>query len=285
VEVLIRSKSSIPPAYTIQVGTRSKSEVPGFDEIQVTVVADGKTSQPIHFLLSTDNKTLAQFSKYDISKDPKDLISADGRPARGGPANAPVLVVGFDDLECPYCARMHEEIFPALTARYKDQIHIVYLDFPLPPDMHPWAMRAAVDVNCLAAQSPTGYWNLVDFVHAHAGELGGEEKSLAKANVMLDSLTRDEGKRQKVNADLLNACIAKQDDTAIKASVKIGEDLGVDATPTLFVNGEKLAQAVPIEDVYRMIDDALTASGHTPPPPPPAPIQTPPQTPPVKSGS
>jgi hypothetical protein len=40
-------------------------------------------------LLSTDGKTLAQFSKYDISKDPKLLVSG-GRPARGGPANAPV---------------------------------------------------------------------------------------------------------------------------------------------------------------------------------------------------
>ena len=108
------------------------------------------------------------------------------------------------------------------------------------------------------------------------------EKSLAKANDTLDSLARDEGKRQKVNADALNACIVKQDDTAIKASMKLGESLGVDSTPALFINGEKMEGALPLEYVYRMIDNALIASGQTPPPPPPAaPTPAQPQTPPA----
>jgi protein-disulfide isomerase len=277
VEVLIRSKSSVPADYDLQIGPRTKSEVPGYDAISVTFTSEGKTSKPVTFLLSSDGKTLAQFSKYDISKDPKLLVSGDGRPARGGPANAPVLIVGFDDLECPFCAKMHAQLFPALTQRYKDQIHIVYRDFPL--DQHPWAMRAAINTNCVGAQSPTGYWNLVDYIHAHAAELGGDEKSLAKANETLDSLARDEAKRQKLNVDTVNACIVKQDDTAIKASMKLGESLGVDSTPALFINGEKVEGALPLEYVYRMIDNALIASGQTPPPPPPAaPTPAQPQT-------
>jgi protein-disulfide isomerase len=257
----------------MHIGPRTKSNVPDFDEISVTFTTEGKTSKPVTFLLSTDGKTLAQFSKYDISKDPKTLVSGEGRPARGGPANAPVLIVGFDDLECPYCARMHAQLFPALMERYKDQVHIVYRDFPL--DIHPWAMRAAIDTNCVGAQNPVGYWNLIDYIHAHAAEMGGEEKSLAKANDMLDSLARDEGKRQKVNLETLNSCIAKQDDTVIKESLKLGETLGVDATPALFINGEKVEGALPVEYVYRMIDNALIASGQTPPAPPPpaAPVQ------------
>ena len=279
VEVLIRSRSSVPPQYAIEIGPRSKSDVPGYDRIMVMFSADGKTSKPMTFLLSTDNKTLAQFSKFDISKDPKDLVSAAGRPARGGPANAPVLIVAFDDLECPYCARMHEQLFPALTERYKNQVHIVYRDFPI--DQHPWAMRAAVDTNCVGAQSATGYWNLVDYIHAHAGEMGGDQKSIAKANETLDGLARDETKRDKLNAGAVDACIAKQDETAIKESVKLGETLGVDATPTLFINGEKMDGAQPLTDVYRMIDDALIASGQTPPPAPAAPAQAAPTTPPA----
>ena len=282
VEVLIRSKSSISPDYEIHIGPRTKSNVPDFDQIEVTFTADGKTSKPVPFLLSTDGKTLAQFSKYDISKDPKSLVSGDGRPSRGGPNNAPVLIVNFDDLECPYCAKMHEQLFPALTERYKDQIHIVYRDFPL--EIHPWAMRAAIDTNCVAAQSPAGYWNLVDYIHAHAAEVGGEEKSLAKANDTLDMLAREEGKRQKLNLETLNACITKQDDSAIKESLKLGDSLGVDATPALFINGEKMEGALPLEYVYRMIDNALIASGQTPPPPPPhpaPPVQGQPETPPA----
>ena len=285
VEVLIRAKTSVPPNYDIHISPRTKSEVPGFDEIIVTFTTEGQASKPIRFLLSQDNKTLAQFTKYDISQDPKALVSGANRPARGGPANAPVLIVGFDDLECPYCAKMHAQLFPALTERYKDQVRIVYRDLPL-DDIHPWAMRGAINVNCLAAQSPTGYWNLVDYIHSHASTLGGEEKSLAKANDTLDTLTRDEAKRQNVDLAALNACIAKQDNSAMKASVKEAEALGVDSTPALFINGAKLEGAVPLEYVYKMIDNALTASGQTPPPPPvPSPSQTPQTAPPAKPGS
>ena len=279
VEIQIRSRANLPPNYDVVIGQRTRSDVPGYDEIMVLFTADGKTSKPMTFLLSQDGKTLAQFSKFDISKDPKTLVSADGRPARGGPANAPVVIVGFDDLECPFCAKMHAQLFPALQERYKDQVRIVYRDFPL--DQHPWAVRAAVDANCLAAQSAPGYWNLVDYIHAHAADMGGAEKTLAKANETLDTLTKEEGKRQKVNEATLNACVEKQDDTAVKASVKLATDLGVDSTPALFINGERLEGAVPMEYVYRMIDKALVAEGQTPPPP----ASPAPQPPPAAGGN
>src|ERR1700731_876536 len=100
VEVLIRSKSSIPPEFEVKIGPRQKSDVPGFDTITVQFVGQGRARKPVNFLLSKDAKTLAQFTKFDIGKDPKELVSPANRPARGGPANAPVLIVAFDDLEC-----------------------------------------------------------------------------------------------------------------------------------------------------------------------------------------
>jgi protein-disulfide isomerase len=278
IEVLIRSRANVPAEYEIHIGAPHKSDMPGFNDITVSFSAEGKQTAPLDFLLSQDGKTLAQFKKFDISQDPKSLVSGADRPARGGPANAPVLIVGFDDLECPFCARMNAELFPALLQRYKDQVRIVYRDFPL--QQHPWAMRAAVDVNCVGAQSNTGYWNLVDYVHMHAGEIGGstpQDKTLAKANAMLDKLTRDEGARQKVKADVLDACIAKQDTSAIEQSVKNGEELGVQATPALFINGEKIEGAQPIEYVYRMIDGALVAAGQKPPAPEATPSPTAPK--------
>ena len=159
---------------------------------------------------------------------------------------------------------MHAELFPALLDRYKGQVRVVYRDFPL--SQHPWATRAAIDANCVGAQSTPGYWNVVDYIHAHASELGGAEKSLEKANSAIDTLAREEGARQKVDQARLQSCIAKQDESAISASLKQGEALGVDSTPALFINGEKLEGAYPIEDVYRMIDGALLAQGKTPPP-------------------
>jgi protein-disulfide isomerase len=285
VEILIRSKANLPPNYDVIIGPRASSAVPGYDEIPVSFSSEGKTTKPMTFLLSKDNNTLAQFNKFDISKDPKTLVSDAGRPARGGPANAPVVIIGFDDLQCPFCARMHEQLFPAILDRYKDKIRIVYQDFPL--DQHPWAMRAAIDVNCLGTQSATAYWNSVDYIHAHASEIAGEQKSVEKANEALDTLTRQEGKRQKVDLTALDACIAKQDATHVKASMDLGTSLGIDATPALFINGEKLEGAVPLEYVFRMIDNALVASGQTPPPPyvPPAPASPQQTTPAAKTGN
>jgi protein-disulfide isomerase len=265
----------------VHIGTRQPSEVPGFDNISVSFSAEGKDSKPVNFLLSKDGKTIAQFSKFDLSADPRTMISPDGRPSRGGPATAPVVIVGFDDLECPYCARLHESIFPALTQRYGDNVRIVYKDFPL--EQHPWALRAAVDVNCLAAQSPAGYWNLVDYIHAHASDIGADhkdtkaDKTLPHANEQLDKLTRDQGQFQKADMPKLDACLTKQDTAAVEASKKIGESLNLDSTPTLFINGAKIDGAVPLDFLYGEIDSALRAEGVQPQPPYVAP--TPPATP------
>ena len=272
VEIMIRQRAKVPPSYTIQLGPRHPSEVPGFSKIDVLFTSDGDTSKPLPFLLSDDGKTLAQFNKFDIARDPKTIISGAGRPARGGDDHAPVQIVGFDDLECPYCAKMNAQIFPALTQRYGNKVRITYLDFPI--TQHPWAMRAAVDVNCVGDQDPKGYWNLVDSIHAHASELGGSDHSLEKANTALDQMALDEAKNDHLKEDQVKACIQKQDQTRIKASLKTGEDLDVEATPDLFINGEKFEGAYPIEVLFRFIDAALVAEGVTPPPPyvPPAPV-------------
>lgn len=271
IELMIRSRSDIPSEYTITIGEPAKSDLAGFDQVVVSFAADGKPGKSVPFLLAVDGKTLAQFNKFDLSQDPKDKVSAAGRPARGGPPNAPVLIVGFDDLECPYCAKMNAELFPAILNRYKDQVRVVYRDFPL-EEIHPWAKHAAIDANCLAVATTDGYWNFVDYVHVHGDEMAGTEKTAAKANQTLDKLTLDEGTRQKVNQSELVACVLKQDDTVVKSSIIQAEadPLRVNSTPMLYVNGEKVEGVVPIETLYRIIDRALTAAGQTPPPPAPA---------------
>jgi protein-disulfide isomerase len=282
IEVTIRNRAqALTPAYAISIGEPTRSEFAGYDQIVVTFTAEGEPGKTAPFLLSTDGKTLAQFNKYDLSQDPKDKVSAAGRPARGGTESAPVLVVGYDDLECPYCARMNEELFPAILDRYKNLVRVVYRDFPL-YEIHPWAMHAAVDVNCLGAASTAGYWNFIDYVHAHADEMAGAEKTAAKADQTLDKLALDEGARQKVDAAELAACVQKQDESRVKASVEEAEaePLLLHSTPVLFINGEKVEGLVPIEALYRIIDGALIAAGQTPPPA--APAATPPTVPAAK---
>lgn len=280
IALMIRTKAALPFNYDVKVADRKPSTQAGWDEVTVFLGEEGKPSRPMTFLLSKDNKTLAQMNTFDLSKDPRTLVSDAGRPARGGSEKAPVDIVVFDDLECPFCARMHAQMFPAILARYGDRVRIAYKDYPL-TQIHPWASHAAVDADCLAAQSPAGYWSLVDTLHSRLDTIGidpasaapGKEpqKTLPVAVAQVDKATIDEGVRQKVDMGKLQACVNKQDDSAVKAGLVEGDALNVNGVPALFINGQMITGAVPIEYVYKAVDDALTAQGLTPPPPVPIP--------------
>jgi protein-disulfide isomerase len=265
VEVLVRQKANLPPGSTLVISGRMPSDFTGYDTIDVTISNEGRTSHPIKFLLSADGKKLAQLTPFDISGNPRDLLDPGDRPARGGPKSAPVLIVGFDDLECPYCARLHATIFPAIEKRYGDDVRIVYKDYPL-ESIHPWAMHAAVDVNCLAAQSHSGYWSLVDTIHAHADDISSTaqketdpKKAVAVADKLVDDFTFNEGKSSKVDAAKLDACVKAQDTKAVRAGMALGDSFNI--------NGDKIDGALPIEFIFNVIDDALRAEGKSPPKP------------------
>jgi protein-disulfide isomerase len=268
IEVMIRSELSVPPQYDISIGARQKSDLTGFDTIPVMFSLPGEParSQTVDFLLSKDGNTLARLSKWDIGPDPGSTLPAEGRPMRGNP-QAKVTIVNFDDLECPYCARMHAEFFPAVLDHYKGLVKFVYVDYPL-VEIHPWAMHAAVDANCLAAQSDAAYWNYVDYLHAHGQDVSGPDNDPAKAATALDKLAQQEGDRDHLDATRLQACVTKQDDSKVVAEMKAGDKDGVNATPTFFVNGERWAGQLEEPELWTMIDRALKAQGITPPAPP-----------------
>ncbi|HTF65531.1 MAG TPA: thioredoxin domain-containing protein [Edaphobacter sp.] len=202
---MLRSKVELPPATSIRFGARSESEIPGYDRLDVRFSTLGGGNGEIPLLVSKDGTKLAQFTKYDIAADPKAMFPAGDRPSRGGPENAPVLIVGYDDLECPYCARLHAELFPALLERYKNEVRIVYRSFPI--EGHPWAMHAAIDTDCLGAESAPAYWSAVDRIHARAAEYGGTEHSLAKAQAEIDAEVRERGHTFHMNEKKLEACM------------------------------------------------------------------------------
>lgn len=265
VEAMLRSKAEFPPATTIEFSKGGPGDIPGFDKLDAhfsSALTGDRGS--LSLLVSKDGTRLAQFTSYDIAADPRMKIPAEGRPSRGGPADAPVLVVGFDDLECPYCARLHRDLFPALTDRYKDQVRVVYQSFP--SEGHPWAMRAAVDTDCLGRESSQAYWAAVDDIHSHAAEYGGTERKLVVAEQEIDTEATEQGRRFHVDEARLKACIQKQDTTMENASLALGERLGVIRTPTIFVNGAKFDGAVPVGFVFDAIDNALRAEGKMPPP-------------------
>jgi len=263
IEIMVRSQFNVPQDYNVAIGARKPGKIAGYDTLPVTL-SRGSKSTVVEFLISTDGKTLARLETFDLTKDPASSIDVQGRPIRGNP-NAMVTVVNFDDLQCPYCARMHTSLFPATLDRYRDKVRFIYKDDPL-VEIHPWAMRAAINANCLADQSGDVYWNYVDYIHAHGHDISGEDRNVTKSFEALDRIARQEASLAKLDGAKLDACIAKQDETQVRASSKLAESLGIEGTPALFVDGERITGAVPEQQVWLVIDRALRAKGVEPPP-------------------
>jgi protein-disulfide isomerase len=276
IERQVRAYYKVPAELKVLVGPASpSSDFPNYDSIVVTV-DNGERKQDLNFLVSKDHSSLIRMNKFDLSKDPyadtMSKIDTTGRPTRGAKASK-VVVVSFDDFQCPFCARMHQELFPEIFKEYGDRVTFIYKDFPM--EMHPWAMHAAVDANCLAAQNSDAYWDFADYIHANQHEVSNEKTPGARLEA-LDRLTMLEGQKHNLDVVKLQSCVKAQDESAVKASVKEADAVGVDATPTLFVNGEKIDGAVPPNEVRAALDRALkganlpvpdhAAASITPPP-------------------
>jgi protein-disulfide isomerase len=158
---------------------------------------------------------------------------------------------------------MHSTLFPELFKEYGDRVLFIYKDYPL-EEIHPWAVHAAVDANCLAAQNGDAYWDYADYMHANQHAIG-DGKSHEGQNAELDKIATLQAQKHNLDVAKVQACVKGQDEKAVRASMREGEDVGVDATPTMFVNGQKLDGAVPADEVRLALDQALKDAGVAPP--------------------
>ncbi len=261
IERQVRGYYSIPAGVKILVGSLKPSDFPNYDALTITF-DNGDKKQDYDFLLSKDGKTLIRMTKLDLTKDPyaevMKKIDVKGRPTRGN-KDAKVIVINYDDFQCPFCSRMHQTLFPEMLKEYADRVLFIYKDFPL-VEIHPWATHAAVDANCLAAQNNDAYWDFADYMHANQKEVNsakGREAQFAE----IDKQALLQGQKHNVEVAKLQSCIKTQNADAVKASMREAEGLGVSATPTLYVNGEKIDGALPIEDLRAVFDRALKQAG------------------------
>ena len=276
VERHVRAQYSLPPDVEVKVGTLRASEFANYDALTVTFASPGQ-KKDFEFLLSRDHKTLLRLTRFDLTTDPytelMKKIDVRGRPTRGN-KDAKVTVVNYDDFECPFCSRMHQTLFPGLLKEYGDRVLFIYKDYPL-EEIHPWAVHAAVDANCLAAQNTDAYWDYADYLHGNQQAITGQ-KGHEGQNAELDKLANLQAEKHNLDVPILQACVKAQDEKAVRASMQEGDKIGVEATPAMFVNGQKLDGAVPAEDVRLALDQALTDAGVAPPEHKPAEAKAPP---------
>jgi protein-disulfide isomerase len=272
IEHEVRTYYTIPADVKVRVGAIApSSEWPGYDTVAVSIDGgDGKPAKDYQFLLNKNRDTLLRVTKFDLRKDAYEdvmsKITVGDRPVRGT-KGAKVVVVNFDDFECPYCSAMHRALFPEILKEYGDRVEFVYKDFPL-SDIHPWAIHASVDANCLAAQNADAYWDFADYIHANKREVDSEKTPGARLEAV-DKTALLQGQKHNLDAAKLQSCIKAQNEDAVRASMKEGDAIGVNATPTLFINGQKIDGVVSPDELRAALDSALKDAGqpvpaHTP---------------------
>ena len=271
IERQLRAKYNVPADVKVVISEPTASEFANYDAVKVTFSGQGRDQQ-YDFLVSKDRKTLVRMTKMDLTKDPyqevMDKIDIKGRPVRGNP-NAKVTLVNFDDLQCPYCSQAHSMLFPELLKEYGDRVAFVYKDFPL-SEIHPWAVHAAVNANCLAAQNGDAYWDFADYIHSNQ-KLISAENGRDNQFAALDRTAIVQAAKFRLDTPKLQACLKDpKGEQAVQASVKQGESLEVSGTPTMFINGEMLDGARPASEIRAALDGALRRAGVAPPSPPPA---------------
>lgn len=166
-------------------------------------------------------------------------IAASTAPAFG-PENAKVKVVEFSDFQCPFCSRAAETVHK-IREKYSDKVRFVFRQFPLP--MHAQAHGAAEAA--LAANAQGKFWEYHDVLFKNQQALD---------RPALENHAKEAGLNV---AQFKKALDDKKTVEQVDADMKLGEQVQVQGTPTMFVNGARVDNPSDFNAVSTMIDEAL----------------------------
>jgi len=150
-------------------------------------------------------------------------ISTNDQPSLGN-ANAPVTIVAFTDYQCPSCAAMHPTL-ERLVTEYGDKVRLVTRDFPL--SQHTEAFKAAEAAE--AARDQGKYWEYIHILLRNQSTLTVDKLKGYASELALDRTRFD------------NALDSGKFSDSVQRDIEDGIKLGINGTPTIFINGRRVA--------------------------------------------
>ncbi|NUN16608.1 MAG: thioredoxin domain-containing protein, partial [Myxococcales bacterium] len=197
-------------------------------------------------MLTKYDTVIADLKKMEAANQPltpeQQAKLAAGDAPSWGPADAKVTIVEFSDFQCPYCSRA-AEAEKALKAKYEGSgsVRFIFRQFPL--SFHQEAMPAAVA--SLEAHAQGKFWEFHDLLFQN-------QKELSRATI--EKLAGDAGLDVAAVKAALDENRRKEQ---AEADMKLGEEVGVQGTPSMFVGGERVQNPGDVEAISKMIDEAL----------------------------
>lgn len=231
---------------TWKVNDIKPSKAEGLTEVSVTL-SNPQGAQAVTMYVTPDGKhalvgELMPFGAKPFAEIRQALEKGVNGPARG-PANSPVTIVEFSDLQCPHCKQAQPVIEKLLTD--SPNARFVFQNFPLPS--HNWAAKAAAYADCVGHASNDAFWKFIQKTYD-----AQEQITESNADEKLTAIANDSGVK---GADIA-ACAAKPETSArVEHSLALGKSVDVTGTPTIFINGNRVRNlAMPPELLKSMVD-------------------------------
>ena len=169
-----------------------------------------------------------------------------------GRADAPVTIIEYNDLQCPFCNRFYTGAFAEIKKNYVDtgKVRFINRDMPL-VDLHPFAMQAAQASRCAGDQGK--YWEVADNIITHQAGLSAQS---------IDQIAKDSG----IDAVAYRTCMESgRHLEAIRESAAGASALGISGTPSFVIGsveggtltGQKLVGAMPFATFEVVIKELL----------------------------
>jgi protein-disulfide isomerase len=184
------------------------------------------------------------WANNNAAAQPSTPITAQGNV--WGQANAPVTIDWYGDLQCPVCARADAEL-QQLAPQYIDtgKVKVVFHHFAF---IGPESDAAAEAADCAGEQNQ--FWTYANYVYTHqAGENVG---AFARDN--LKKFAAD----LHLDTNAFNSCLdSGKYASAVRQETQQGQQLGIDSTPTFFINGQRYVGLLPTDQLAQVIDSYL----------------------------
>lgn len=227
-----------------QVAVKIDDPTPSADlnnyfDVWVHLSYNGATKDEMYYI-SKDGRNIVKGTAYDIMKSPFQTnvaqLKTDQQPSFGAGAGAPVTLVVFGDFQCPVCQKEEQELRKNLPgSALADKVRVYFTDFPL-TSIHPWALKAAITGRCMYHGNQSAFWDYHDWIYQNQGEINPQN---------LDAKVREFAQQKGFDTMQLGRCLDDKNTAAeVERTMKLGHDLSVSATPTLFINGRKIEGAL-----------------------------------------
>jgi len=237
------------PSVTWEVVSIKPSSIAGISEVSVNL-KNPQGQQNTKLYVAADGQHALIGEIIPFGSDPfaaarMALEKGIDGPTRG-PADAPVTIVEFSDLQCPHCKEAQPTI-DKLMSKEKNA-RLVFQNFPL--QSHDWAAKAAAYADCVGRSSNDAFRKFMQGVYDAQSDIlttNADEKLTALAD------------KSGVKGSDIAACAAKPETASrVEHSVALGKSVDVTGTPTLFINGRKIANVagLPYDMLKQLVEFA-----------------------------